>query len=68
MAGEITRRNAPAIGWAADYPEHPVNELLAQNPGPQSPFGDDITFPRPIELLHYVHPGPESRPHILGEY
>ena len=44
-----------------------IAELLAQNPGAQSPFGDDITFPLPVTSLHYEHPGPESRPHLAGD-
>jgi hypothetical protein len=68
MAGEVTRRTVPQLSWDSDYPEHPVNELLAQNPGAQSPFGDDLTFPLPLEFLHYEHPLPENRPNILGEY
>ena len=60
MAGEVTIRT----NWDDLYPDHPVNELLAQNPGAQSPFGDDITFPLPVGVLHYQHPGPENRPHL----
>jgi hypothetical protein len=58
MAGTIS----PQTNWDDLYPEHPVNELLAQNPGAQSPFGDDITFPLPVEQLYYTHPGPDARP------
>ena len=57
----------PAATWDDLYPEHPVNELLSNKAGSQSPFGDDITFPLPVELLHYTHPGPENRPYLAGD-
>jgi hypothetical protein len=60
------RTSAPQLNWDSDYPEHPVNELLAQKPGSQSPFGDDITFPLPVESLYYEHPTPENRPNRAG--
>ena len=67
MSGTVSPRGAdPQYNWDEEYPEHPVNELLAQNPGAQSPFGDDITFPLPVESLYYDHPGPENRPHLAG--
>lgn len=68
MAGTVSPRGSgPQRTWDEDYPVHPVNELLAQNPGAQSPFGDDINFPLPTASLFYDHPGPESRPHLAGE-
>lgn len=57
---------APAANWDAGYPEHPVNELLSNKAGSQSPFGDDVTFPLPVDELYYDHPGPENRPHLAG--
>lgn len=62
MAGPVT----PQTSWDELYPDHPVNELLSQRPGSQSPFGDDITFPLPVEELYYSHPGPDNRPHLAG--
>jgi hypothetical protein len=56
----------PAESWDDLYPEHPVNELLSNKAGSQSPFGDDISFPLPVENLHYHHPGPENRPYLAG--
>jgi hypothetical protein len=56
----------PMESWDNLYPEHPVNELLSQKAGSQSPFGDDITFPLPVEDLYYKHPGPADRPHLAG--
>jgi hypothetical protein len=67
MASTVSPQGpTPQLSWEAEYPDHPVNELLAQNPGAQSPFGDDITFPLPIEALHYDHPSAESRPNRAG--
>jgi succinate dehydrogenase / fumarate reductase iron-sulfur subunit len=34
----------------------PVSEFLFDRPGGPSPFGDDLTFPLPVERLSYVHP------------
>jgi hypothetical protein len=67
MAGTVSPSGlTPQLSWHETYPEHPVNELLAQKPGAQSPFGDDITFPLPIESLHYEHPTSANRPHLAG--
>jgi len=60
-------QSQPAQTWEETYPEHPVNELLSNKAGSQSPFGDDVTFPLPLESLHYHHPGPENRPHLPGD-
>jgi hypothetical protein len=58
--------NQPQHSWDDSYPEHPVNELLSDKAGSQSPFGDDLSFPLPVESLHYRHPGPDNRPHLAG--
>lgn len=34
----------------------PVSEFAFDRAGAGSPFGDDITFPVPAELLSYQHP------------
>lgn len=34
----------------------PVSEFAFDRAGAASPFGDDITFPVPIERLTYRHP------------
>ena len=62
MAGTVSPQSVPDRGWDELYPEHPVNELLSNKPGSQSPFGDDIAFPLPLDSLFYSHPGPENRP------
>lgn len=33
----------------------PVSELVADRAGGPSPFGDDLTFPLPVEELRYTH-------------
>ena len=33
-----------------------VSEFAADRAGASSPFGDDITFPFPVEQLTYEHP------------
>ncbi len=68
MAGTVSPQSNPVkLNWEEDYPEHPVNELLAQYAGPQSPFGDDITFPLPVDKLYYEHPERANRPNLAGE-
>lgn len=63
MAGNDQRSSLqPQTQWQDSYAEHPVNELLSDKAGSQSPFGDDVIFPLPVEELFYDHPGPESRP------
>ncbi len=44
-------------GWPQDLPEgkHAVTELVADDAGALSPFGD-AEFPVPAEKLPYVHP------------
>jgi succinate dehydrogenase / fumarate reductase iron-sulfur subunit len=34
----------------------PVSEFAFDRPGAASPFGDDVTFPVPVEHLTYEHP------------
>jgi succinate dehydrogenase / fumarate reductase iron-sulfur subunit len=34
----------------------PVSEFAADRAGAASPFGDDLTFPVPIDRLTYEHP------------
>ncbi len=41
----------------------PVNELLGENQGACSPFGDDVTFPLPVDELAYTHPDPSAIAH-----
>ncbi|MGK5680418.1 hypothetical protein [Actinoplanes sp. URMC 104] len=49
-------------GGAADRQTHPrgpeenleVSELLSDRAAAPSPFGDDQTFPLPVDQLHYI--------------
>ncbi len=34
----------------------PLTELTSESAGPLSPFGEDHSFPLPVELLRYAHP------------
>ena len=34
----------------------PLTELSASVAGPLNPFGEDHTFPLPVERLRYAHP------------
>jgi hypothetical protein len=45
----------------------PVSEFAAELQGGLSPFGEDVQFPLPPEELTYRHPGPEDRPHLVGD-
>ena len=38
----------------------PLSEFLFDRAGAPSPFGDDVTFPLPVESLTYEHPAPED--------
>ena len=62
MAGTVSPQSQSDHGWDDLYPEHPVNELLSNKAGSQSPFGDDIAFPLAVDNLYYRHPGPDNRP------
>ncbi len=41
----------------------PVNEMLGEFQGANSPFGDEIKFPLPVESIQYVHPDPAAIEH-----
>ena len=34
----------------------PLTEFTAEPAGPLSPFGEDHSFPLPVEALRYAHP------------
>jgi hypothetical protein len=34
----------------------PLTELTAEPAGPLSPFGEDHSFPLPVERIRYAHP------------
>jgi hypothetical protein len=45
----------------------PVSELVAERPGPLSPFGEDVEFPLPPDRVSYVHPRPEDKPRLASD-
>ena len=48
------------------YPALAVSEFTAENTGAQSPFGDDVSFPLPVERLRYRHPTAADLPNRPG--
>lgn len=38
----------------------PVNEILGEYQGANSPFGDDREFPLAVDKLAYTHPDPDA--------
>jgi succinate dehydrogenase / fumarate reductase, iron-sulfur subunit len=51
------RRHHGAQGPATGEDGHlPITELTFENQGAGSPFGDDVTFPLPVDDLNYHHP------------
>ena len=42
--------------WVVKPGRMPVTEATYDKAGAASPFGDDITFPFPVEHLTYEHP------------
>ena len=42
--------------WVVKPGRMPVTEATYDKAGAASPFGDDITFPFPVERLTYEHP------------
>jgi hypothetical protein len=56
---ESTAVRGDAVARPADSPEskgHTVSELVSERPAAPSPFGDDQTFPLPVDRLTYVPP------------
>jgi hypothetical protein len=45
--------------WVVKPGRMPVTEATYDKAGAASPFGDDITFPFPVERLVYEHPPSE---------
>jgi hypothetical protein len=42
--------------WVVKPGRMPVTEATYDKAGAASPFGDDLTFPFPVERLTYEHP------------
>ena len=49
--GNATRQVAKP---GPDHGPHAVSEFLSDRAAAPSPFGDDQTFPLPVEELHYI--------------
>lgn len=60
MAGKPPKN--PEDSWPTEFPELAVSEFTAEHTGAQSPFGDDIVFPLPVDQLRYAHPSAADRP------
>ena len=60
MAGKPPKN--PEESWPVEYPELAVSEFTSIHTGAQSPFGDDIVFPLPVDALLYSHPTAADRP------
>lgn len=59
MAGRAGKHNSSLVEptwFASEDGGPPLTELLAENQGALSPFGDDATFPLPASALNYEHP------------
>jgi hypothetical protein len=41
-----------------------VNELLSDQAGGLSPFGQELQFPLPLDKIRYSHPTPADRPNL----
>lgn len=59
MARKAKRDKAHQIepSWyESEDGQAPLTELLAENQGALSPFGEDTVFPLPVTSLSYQHP------------
>ncbi|NUT31724.1 MAG: succinate dehydrogenase/fumarate reductase iron-sulfur subunit [Hamadaea sp.] len=57
------RELAPPMAATTGSDGHlPLNELLSDRTGANSPFGDDVTFPVDPHSLNYYHPGKSGAP------
>ncbi|GLY05915.1 MULTISPECIES: hypothetical protein [Actinoplanes] len=47
------QKTQPAKGGQPAAPAHTVSELVSDRAAAPSPFGDDQTFPLPVDSLRY---------------
>ncbi len=67
MSSPVSRQPEGRPSGRADAPENfTVSELAAENPGAQSPFGEDVEFPLPLDKIAYTHPTLDDRPNLAG--
>lgn len=46
----------------------PVSEILFSHAGAGSPFGDELTFPLPLDQIAYQHPEADGAPETTEQY
>lgn len=55
-----TNTSGAAVAHSAQPAEsnggHTVSELVSERPAAPSPFGDDQTFPLPVDRVNYIPP------------
>ncbi|MBA2415915.1 MAG: hypothetical protein H0V64_08545 [Geodermatophilaceae bacterium] len=59
MATRVGRRKSQLVEptwFASEDGGPPLTELLAENQGALSPFGEDAQFPLPASEVNYQHP------------
>ncbi|CAN5362271.1 hypothetical protein BH20ACT5_BH20ACT5_06630 [soil metagenome] len=55
-AGKDKSHQIEPTWYSSDDGHPPLTELLAENQGALSPFGEDTVFPLPVSAINYVHP------------
>ncbi|MBO4207465.1 succinate dehydrogenase/fumarate reductase iron-sulfur subunit [Micromonospora echinofusca] len=53
----------PTVPPVDEHGRLPLTELTFDRPAAPSPFGDDVTFPMPVEHLNYAHPEQDEKKH-----
>lgn len=67
MATADSRQSGSHNPGRTDNPDaFNVSELAAENPGAQSPFGEDVEFPLPLDQIRYAHPTLADMPNLAG--
>jgi succinate dehydrogenase / fumarate reductase iron-sulfur subunit len=52
----------PSRAYVVPEGKLPVSEFASDRSGAGSPFGDDLSFPLPVERLTYTHPSEDTTP------
>jgi succinate dehydrogenase / fumarate reductase iron-sulfur subunit len=52
----------PSRAYVVPEGRLPVSEFASDRSGAASPFGDDLTFPMPVNRLTYTHPSEDPAP------
>jgi succinate dehydrogenase / fumarate reductase iron-sulfur subunit len=53
---------SPSRAYVVPEGKLPVSEFASDRSGAGSPFGDDLTFPLPVDRLTYTHPSEDTMP------